>query len=83
MTREMTGEEVRTNQCRRVLEFMRQHGSITHRQAEDELDIMRLAARIFDIRSRLGIEIESRPARGTNRFGEPTRWTVYSLKAEG
>ena len=75
--REITGEEARANQRNRILEYMDLHGSITQKEADRELDIMRLSARIFEIRTKLGILIESIWVTGTNRFGERTRYVMY------
>jgi hypothetical protein len=69
-------------QTRAILAWIKVHGSITHLVAEDELGIMRLAARIFDIRNGNGVEahdIETRLVTVTNRFGATCRVAEYSI----
>lgn len=77
MNKEITGEEARANQRIRILAYIDQHGSITQKEADRELDIMRLSARIFEIRTKLGIDISSIWITGVNRFGERTRYVMY------
>ena len=67
-----------TTQCNRVLEYMRQFGSISTIQAFTDLGVARLASRIHDLK-RMGYVIKSETRSGVNRFGENTRFTVYSL----
>ena len=66
-------------QCEMILQHLNDHGSITHKQAEDLYGIMRLAARIKDLKKR-GVSIQSRMATGKNRSGEKVRYSVYSLE---
>lgn len=69
-------------QTRAVLSWIKEHGSITPLVAKDELGVMRLAARIFDIRTGNGVDphdIETRLATVTNRFGETCRVAEYSI----
>lgn len=65
-------------QNERVLEHLKEHGEITHLEAEHMYGIMRLASRIADLRG-MGIPIESRMTKGKNRFGEPTRFSTYYI----
>lgn len=68
-------------QCRRVLEFVRDHGSINPMQALNECGIMRLAARINDLEW-MGYHFDREIVRAENRFGEPVRYAVYRRKVE-
>ena len=70
-----------SNQCKRVLEYIRLHGSITSAEAMTELGVYRLASRINDLR-RCGIEIRREMVTVTNRWGEKTRIARYSLVEE-
>lgn len=63
-------------QCSRMLEYMREHGSITVRQAVTRLGINSPTRRITDLR-RMGYEIESE----TVSDGK-TRWSVYRLAGD-
>ena len=71
----------RTPQWKRVLEFIDRFGSITAWEAMKELGIMRLAARIFDIRSRHGIPIEMETVHTVNAFGEQIHYSRYRRAA--
>ena len=64
-------------QCERILKYMDDFGSITAAEAMVDLGVMRLAARIFDIASRMGIEIIREKVKGFNRYGEPIVFMRY------
>ena len=69
-------------QCDRILRHLKDYGSITPLEAMNEYGIMRLAARINDLRAQ-GIDIASEVKTGKNRYGETTHFSVYRLKKEG
>lgn len=69
-------------QCDRILRHLKDYGSITPIEAMNEYGIMRLAARINDLRAQ-GIAIASEVKTGKNRYGEDTHFSVYRLKKEG
>lgn len=69
-------------QCDRILRHLKDYGSITPLEAMNEYGIMRLAARINDLRAQ-GIAITSEVKTGKNRYGEDTHFSVYRLKKEG
>ena len=66
----------RQTQCSRMLGYMREHGSITVRQAVTLLGINSPTRRITDLK-RMGYEIESE----TVSDGR-TRWSVYRLAGD-
>lgn len=66
-------------QKERVLEYIGQFGSISSMEAFKDLGVTRLSAVIFDLKE-YGYEFDTKPEKGRNRFGEPTRFTRYSLK---
>lgn len=66
------------NHCALILAHMKEHGSITAREAVDEYGCMRLAARINDLKRR-GVVINSEMVMGTDRYGLPCRYAVYRL----
>ena len=70
-----------SNQCKRVLDYIKSHGSITSAEAMAELGVYRLASRINDLR-RCGIEIRREMVTVVNRWGEKTRIARYSLVEE-
>lgn len=61
-----------------VLDFMKKHGSITHRQAEDYIGCMRLASRIYELKKR-GNNIISETVRVKARNGRETYIARYKL----
>lgn len=63
----------------RIIEHLRDCGSITDLEAYSEFGIRRLGARIWDLR-RDGYDIETEMVEGHNRFGEVTRYAKYTLK---
>lgn len=62
-------ENYKPTQAQRVLEYMRQFGSITQLDALRDLGVMRLASRISDLR-RDGYDIVSNTEAVKNRYGE-------------
>lgn len=68
-------------QCERVLKYMQDFGSINPQQALADLGVMRLGARIYDLK-RGGYKISRRMAAGKNRYGEPVSFAEYSLMEE-
>lgn len=65
-------------QCERILEYMNQNGSISAKEAMNELGIMRLASRIADLKAD-GYEIETTTETSKNRFGEKTHYARYFM----
>lgn len=68
-------------QTEKVLRHMKRFGSITPLEAMEEYGIMRLGARIWDLK-REGHLIQLEDVKGRNRFGEPTRYAKYCLIRE-
>lgn len=61
-----------------ILEYMREHGSITQQEAYLKLSCMRLPSRIFDLRKQ-GYKIISTTARGLNSSGKKVTFAKYEL----
>lgn len=66
-------------QNEKILEFMREKGSITPVEAIAELGCMRLAARISDIRAS-GVNVISTMERSKNRYGDTVHFSRYRLE---
>ena len=66
-------------QKERILEYIAIHGSITGVEAFLDLGIMRLPARIFDLK-KMGYVFTTMPVTGKNRFGEPFNSVRYFLE---
>ena len=69
-----------TSQKERILAYIERTGSITQREALDELSVARLASRIDELR-KAGHPIITERVDGVNKFGEPTRWARYRMGA--
>lgn len=66
-------------QCERIVEYIKQNGSITAREAMTFLGIMRLASRIADLKAD-GYEIQTETEYTKNRFGEKTHYARYFME---
>ena len=73
--------ESKQSQCQRIVEYIRKFRSITSAQAMDDLGCFRLASRIHDLK-RMGYPIHGFWVRGMNRFGEKTKYKMYTLDEE-
>ena len=72
---------MKATQCDKVLEYMRQFGSITQLQALQDIGCMRLASRITDLRQQ-GYAIGRRIKTGKNRYGDSVCFAEYYLIEE-
>ena len=68
-------------QTGRILRHLTDYGSITSVEAFEQYGIMRLRARIWDIK-RLGYNVIATTEKAVNRYGEPVRYARYTLKKE-
>lgn len=69
---------MKKSQCMKILQHMKDHGSITGLEAIQLYGCQRLAARISDLRKD-GIAIKSERVTGKDRYGDTTSYAVYSL----
>lgn len=74
----MSGRNERPKQVDRILDYMRRYGSITTLDAMLDLDILRLASRISELK-KAGVPIKRDWAKVTNRHGETCNVLRYSL----
>lgn len=70
---------MKMTQQERVIDYLKENGSITSMQAFNELGVTRISAVIFDLRQS-GYDIESEQTKGVNRYGEKTYFATYKLK---
>ena len=61
-----------------VLAYMRDNGSITPKEAINDLGCMRLGARIYDLKRR-GVTIRREMVRQENRYGKEVTFARYRL----
>ena len=62
----------------KVLDWMKRKGEITSAIAYDELGIIQLPKRIWNLK-RMGYTIKTEWREGKNRFGDKVRFCAYSL----
>lgn len=66
------------NQRDRVIQYLRDEGSITRAEAFTELGIVELPARICEL-ERMGYEFKKTTVKKKNRYGDPIRFMRYEL----
>ena len=66
-------------QCEKIMQHIKEHGSITAIEAVTEYGIMRLASRITDLKKQ-GVPIVAEIVPGKNRYGEKIYYAKYRLK---
>ena len=69
------------SQNQRIIDYIKEFGSITQFEALRDLGVMRLASRISDLK-RLGYPVESEMVTVKNRYGEECRIKNYRLRGE-
>lgn len=79
---EQTRREAELTQCNLILSHLREHGSITPLEAMREYGIMRLGARVWDLKKQ-GYRISMSRESGLNRYGESTSYARYTLNPDG
>ncbi len=67
----------RETQCKQVLQYLHDHGSITQLDAEDSFGCRRLAARINDLKTKHGVEFDKEMVTVLNRYGKKCRVAKY------
>ena len=65
-------------QNERILKALENDGSLTSWEAMTEFGIMRISARIAELRAD-GIPIKTEMIKAVNRYGEPIRYAKYTL----
>lgn len=68
----------RPTQAQRVLDYMVRFGSITTRDAFNDLGVTRLSARVFELRND-GYNITGKRVKVKNRFGENSIVMEYRI----
>ena len=68
----------RVTQRDRVLQYIKDFGSITSWEAYSELGITQLGARIFELKER-GYNFEKERVNTKNRYGDQTHFDRYKL----
>ena len=68
-------------QCEQIYSYLHEFGSITPLEALRDLGVMRLSARIMELRER-HVPIEMVMVQGRNRWGKKTSYAEYSIKGD-
>ena len=66
------------NQTQKIKEILESGNTITSMEAFRKYGITRLSAKILNLRRR-GMDIDSIPTVGTNRYGDDVRFVTYRL----
>jgi hypothetical protein len=69
-------ENSKPTQCERVVKYMKKHGSITQREADRKIGVMRLASRISELKKN-GHKIVGVTVAFHNRWGEKGHYKRY------
>lgn len=70
-----------TSQRVRVLQYMKQHGSITSMEAFEKLNITRLAA-VISLLKLDGVVVKTTIKLDRNEYGNVSHWAVYTLEED-
>lgn len=65
-------------QCERILQYIKDFGSITTRDAFIEFGCTRLSGRIYDLKKQ-GYQFNGKTVQSENRYGETVRYKEYKL----
>lgn len=76
------GLEKHPTQCGRLLKYIEKYGSISTMQAIIELGIVNPSARVSELKA-AGVKIITTMTESRNRFDEPVRYAVYTIKQGG
>ena len=68
----------RLTQNQRIIRHLCDNGNITSAEAVNEYGIYRLASRIYDLKV-AGYDIRGETVAAKNRYGEPTRFSRYTI----
>ena len=66
------------NQCELILDYIREHGSISNLEAVTELHVGRLASRVCDMKKN-GVPIFGKTVKEKNKSGRIVSYTRYYL----
>lgn len=71
----------KVTQKQRVLQYIKDFGSITSWQAYEDLGVMQLGTRIFELK-KAGIKIKKERVTKLNRYGDKCHFDKYMLAEE-
>lgn len=65
-----------------ILNHIKKYGSITQLEATENYGCTRLGARIWDLRHKYGLDIETVNVHGRNKYGRKVTYAKYILNEE-
>lgn len=68
-------------QCQRIIQYIKDFGSITNREASYDLGILNFGARMSDLRKQ-GIILIATQEQCKNRYGEICTYNRYTLRSD-
>lgn len=68
-------------QCQRIIQYIKDFGSITHRDAFIDLAILNFGARMSNLRKQ-GYKFETTVEKSKNRYGEICTYNRYTLRSD-
>jgi biotin synthase-like enzyme len=71
----------KATQCKRILQYIEEFGSITNREASFHLGILNFGARMTDLRKQ-GVHFEVKQEQGKNRYGDICTYNRYTLRSD-
>lgn len=74
--------EHKMSQTEMVLEYLKEHGSITTWESYSKLFITRLSAKIYDLKHKYGYEFDEEWITKKNRYGNTCSFKKYILRKE-
>ena len=77
----MAKERTKQTQCERIIQYIKDFGSITNREASFDLGVLNFGARMSNLR-RQGYKFDVTVERGKNRYGEICTYNRYTLRSD-
>lgn len=74
--------DMKMGQRERVVTWLQEYGSLTHKEAFDKLGIVDLPKRISELINEFGLKITKEVINSKNRFGHPCRFMKYSMEIQ-
>ena len=74
----MVNDMAKVSQCKRILQYIEENGSISSLEAIQEFGCTRLASRICDIK-KMGYTVHKEREKAKNRYGDTVHYVRYRI----